>query len=60
MAIVTDPVARAQHNAAIEAWGERVSDAAVRMCREMVDMGGPFVCGETSTNRAAQVREGGE
>lgn len=50
-AIVTDPVARAQHDAAIESWGDRVADAAVRMCRAMNDMGGNFACGETSTER---------
>ena len=55
-AIVTDPVARAQHDAAIESWGERVSDAAVRMCRTMNDLGGKFACGETSTERAERVQ----
>ena len=44
-------MARAQHDAAIESWGERVSDAAVRMCRAMNALGGNFTCGETSSER---------
>lgn len=51
LAIATDPVAREAYNAAIESWGDRVSDAAVRMCRSMNDMGGKFACGETSSER---------
>lgn len=51
VAIVTDPEARAAHNAAVEGWGDRVSDAAVRMCRSMNELGGKFACGETSTER---------
>ena len=50
-AIVTDPDARADHNAAIESWGDRLSDAWVRACRSMNDQGGNFACGETSSER---------
>lgn len=57
-AIVTDPVARAQHDAAIEGWGDRVSDAAVRMCRQMNALGGNFACGETSTERKERLAPG--
>jgi hypothetical protein len=35
----------------VESWGDRVADAAVRMCRSMNDMGGKFACGETSSER---------
>lgn len=31
--IVTDPTASALYNAKIEAWGDRVRSAGVRMCR---------------------------
>jgi uncharacterized lipoprotein len=50
-AIVTDPAARETYNADVESWGDRVADAAVRMCRSMNDMGGNFACGETSSER---------
>lgn len=49
-AIVTDPVARADYRAAVENWGDRVHDAAVRSCRWMVERGAPFTCGETSAD----------
>lgn len=51
LAIVTDPVARAQYRADVENWGDRVHDAAVRMCRWFNDRGGKFACGETSAAR---------
>lgn len=47
-AIVTDPEARERYNADVENWGDRVHDAAVRMCRWMNDRGGKFACGRTS------------
>jgi hypothetical protein len=50
-AIVTDPEAREDYNKAVESWGDRVHDAAVRACRWMVDRGAPFTCGETSAER---------
>ena len=50
-AIATDPVARAQYRVEVESWADRVSDAAVRMCRTMNDLGGKFACGETSSER---------
>lgn len=50
-AIVTDPVAREAYNAEVESWGDRVHDAAVRMCRSMNDLGADFACGETSSER---------
>lgn len=31
--IVTDPVASALYNARIEAWGDRLHSAGVRLCR---------------------------
>jgi hypothetical protein len=49
-------VARARYDAALEAWAERVSDAAVRMCRAMNAMGAQFRCGTTSSERAGRVR----
>lgn len=48
------------HNAAIEAWGDRIADAWVRACRDMNDQGGSFVCGETSTERVERLTEGGQ
>ena len=30
--IVTDPVAEAKYNAAVEAWGDRLRSAGVRLC----------------------------
>jgi hypothetical protein len=44
-------VARARYDAELEAWAERVSDAAVRMCRAMNAMGAAFRCGTTSSER---------
>ena len=32
-AILTDPVAEANHNASIEGWGDRLHSAGVRLCR---------------------------
>ncbi|MYL98719.1 hypothetical protein GR702_13195 [Novosphingobium sp. FGD1] len=39
-AILTDPSADARYNSAIEAWGDRVRDAGLRLCRfyERTDM----------------------
>jgi hypothetical protein len=57
-AIATDPEARALHDAAIESWGDRVSDAAVRTCRSMNALGAKFACGETSTERKERLAPG--
>jgi hypothetical protein len=57
-AIVSNPVARAQYRVEVESWGDRVSDAAVRVCRSMNDMGGNFACGETSTERMERLAPG--
>ena len=44
-------VARADHQAAIESWGDRIQNAAMRSRRAMNAMGAEFGCGETSTER---------
>lgn len=56
-AILTDPVAAADYDAAIESWGDRVHDAFVRACRSLKAAGAPyaFACGETSAERAARL-----
>lgn len=53
-AIVTDAVARAQYRVDVESWADRVSDAAVRGCRQMNALGAEFACGETSSDRAVR------
>jgi hypothetical protein len=40
----------------LRAWAERVSDAAVQMCRAMNAMGTAFRCGTTSSERGERVR----
>lgn len=44
--IVTSDQAAADYDAAVEAWGDRVSAAGARICRWVVDAGGklPFKC----------------
>lgn len=37
-AILTDPAASARYNAAIEAWGDRVSAAGGRLCRYFANL----------------------
>lgn len=32
-AIVTDPAASARYNASVEAWGDRLRSAGLRLCR---------------------------
>lgn len=43
---VTDAKAKARDDAAIEAWGERVRAAGVRVCEWLVGAGGEYDCGE--------------
>ncbi|GGB91842.1 hypothetical protein GCM10011494_07760 [Novosphingobium endophyticum] len=52
IAIATDPVAREAYNIEIEAWGDRIRDAAVRAFRWMNDRGATFACGETAAAKA--------
>lgn len=44
--IVTDPQANERYNAAVESWGDRVSDAGRRLCDWSVELGAklPFKC----------------
>ncbi|WP_052117832.1 hypothetical protein [Novosphingobium pentaromativorans] len=56
-AIATDEVAREAYNIEIEAWGDRVHDAAVRSCRWMNERGSNFVCGETSAERYERLHD---
>lgn len=38
-AILTDPAASARYNAAVEAWGDRISAAGGRLCRYFANLG---------------------
>lgn len=44
--IVTNPQAAERYNAAVEAWGDRIHDAGVRVCSFLQTMGAkyPFKC----------------
>lgn len=55
--ILTDEQAAAWYDASVESWGDRVHDAAVRMCRSLKDAGAPyaFACGETSSERLERI-----
>ncbi|CDO35830.1 exported hypothetical protein [Novosphingobium sp. KN65.2] len=55
--IATDEIAREAYNIEVEAWGDRVHDAAVRSCRWMNERGGKFSCGETSSERYARLHD---
>lgn len=44
-AILTDPAADARYNSAVEAWGDRVRAAGVRLCRFYRDVGVKVECG---------------
>ncbi len=37
--IATDPAAEAHYNAAIEAWGDRLRSAGLRLCRFFAETG---------------------
>lgn len=37
--ILTDPAASTRYNAAVEAWGDRISSAAGIVCRNLVSQG---------------------
>jgi len=46
--IVTDPVASAKYNAAVEAWGDRLRAAGMRLCRFFDRTGMDVDCGPGS------------
>ncbi|AIT80931.1 hypothetical protein [Novosphingobium pentaromativorans] len=54
-AILTDPKANDMYNHEVEAWGDRIHAAGLRLCRFYQNLGQVVDCGQVPASQASEV-----